>query len=207
MAAALLAQLAALEADLPLAARLEAARPPPVTIFPKDDDERPLMREPPPQRPLMREPTPHHVKQTPTASFVAYGSRHPPLAAAAMDTADGMAQHVQEASRSPRARPRGTGTLGHMRQCATHRRVSPQSAGCCCRAPRKDMQGSPFGRKEGRKEEAGSVLRVVRVGKSGHNKDVRRQFFHMIPHMKKLMSRAAHQPTFAPPHIHLSNTR
>ena len=106
MAAALLAQLAALEADLPLAARLEAARPPPVTIFPKDDDERPLMREPPPQRPLMREPTPHHVKQTPTASFVAYGSRHPPLAAAAMDTADGMAQHVQEASRSPRARPR-----------------------------------------------------------------------------------------------------
>ena len=106
MAAALLAQLAALEADLPLAARLEAARPPPVTIFPKDDDERPLMREPPPQRPLMREPTPHHVKQTPTASFVAYGSRHPPLAAAAMDTADGMAQQVQEASRSPRARPR-----------------------------------------------------------------------------------------------------
>ena len=131
MAAALLAQLAALEADLPLAARLEAARPPPVTIFPKDDDERPLMREPPPQRPslmreptqddderplmrepppqrpsLVREPTPHHVKQTPTASFVAYGSRHPPLAAAAMDTADGMAQHVQEASRSPRARPR-----------------------------------------------------------------------------------------------------
>ena len=139
MAAALLAQLAALEADLPLAARLEAARPPPVTISPKDDDERPLMREPPPQRPslmreptqddderplmrepppqrpsLMREPTPHHVKQTPTASFVANGSRHPPLAAAAIDTADdGMAPQVHEltaatkaeATRSPRARP------------------------------------------------------------------------------------------------------
>ena len=114
MAAALLAQLAALEADLPLAARLEASRPPPVTISPKDDDERPLMREPPPQRPsLMREPTPHHVKQTPTASFVANGSRHPPLAAAAIDTADdGKAPQVQEltaattaeASRSPRAR-------------------------------------------------------------------------------------------------------
>ena len=62
----------------------------------------------------MREPTPHHVKQTPTASFVANGSRHPPLAAAAIDTADdGMAPQVHEltaatkaeATRSPRARP------------------------------------------------------------------------------------------------------